>query len=71
MGGGGRRTEEDMSPDEDSDTEEYRTSVNDVDLVTAGLFLFRGRLALDLSSTNLFVNQGGCNPKKTERYRKF
>ena len=41
MGGGGRRTEEDMSPDEDSDTEEYRTSVNDVDLVTAGLFLFR------------------------------
>ncbi|KAL5262140.1 hypothetical protein ACHWQZ_G007738 [Mnemiopsis leidyi] len=36
MGGGGRRTEEDMSPDEDSDTEEYRTSFNDVDLVTAG-----------------------------------
>ena len=39
MGGGGRRTEEDMSPDEDSDTEEYRTSFNDVDLVTAGLSL--------------------------------
>ena len=37
MGGGSRREQEDMSPDEDSDTEEYRASV-DVDLVTAGMF---------------------------------
>ena len=37
MGGGSGREQEDMSPDEDSDTEEYRASV-DVDLVTAGMF---------------------------------